>query len=351
MMRGKIPKITGLIFVTTMMGIALESDIFLCDSLKPDVNFSDNRFSHDRVPGIQPVSDVPQNVKNEWGLPTSKSIAARDENLNYRKWCEETFMNGSDIYKAYKEVAFNITYTPEQEKTDFWQTPSETKRIKKGDCEDAVLLFFSQIPPEQKCAEIVWGWVFDKKSMVGKAHVWYQIQDRKGRPYVVEAFSQTWNGIMPLDVLERNEIRKPIFAIAHDTVARLVNSLQKAAYYQKKRSEMDLFAETSSKREETTVPRFSQEWATLFSLTDNNLFDRVLNMQYTSRVSTRPQRFFHKRNLKLNMREISNILTKLHEVLSRYVNQKSAIGTQVRSGTYRDEARHSSLTKNFICRR
>ena len=53
------------------------------------------------------------------------------DNFMYKDWCEETFDNGKYIYEAYKDIAFNIKYTPEQAKTDIWQTPYETNKSKK----------------------------------------------------------------------------------------------------------------------------------------------------------------------------------------------------------------------------
>jgi hypothetical protein len=72
------------------------------------------------------------------------------DNFMYRDWCEETFVNGKYIYEAYKDIAFNIKYTQEQPETDIWQTPFETNKSKKGDCEDAVFLFASHLSSMQK---------------------------------------------------------------------------------------------------------------------------------------------------------------------------------------------------------
>lgn len=346
----KIPEITVLICITTMVGVVHVPHSFCSDQSGKAV-FEDATTVDDSRLDSRAGLEVLKRIESEGGLSDQKDNRRILENLPYRKWCEETFVNGRYIYNAYKEIAFNITYTPELEKTDFWQTPSETARIKRGDCEDAVFLFFSQISQKQKCAEIVWGWVIERKSMVGKAHVWYQIEDKKGRPYVVEAFSQDWNGIIPLDDLEQKEIRKPIFVIAHTTMDSLVESLEKMDSSQEKKAEMEFFGENRRGREKATQT-FSQEWATRFSLPDKDLFERVINMQHKSRVSNRPQRYFHKRNLSLNMEEISNILTKLHEVLSRYVNQKSEIGThRARIATHSEDVSHFYPTKNFICRR
>ncbi|MCP4369105.1 MAG: hypothetical protein GY797_13480, partial [Deltaproteobacteria bacterium] len=80
---------------------------------------------------------------------------------------------------------------------------------------DVVSHFFSQLPPNQKNAEIVWGRVIDKKSAVGRAHVWYQLTDKKGQKYVVEGFSRDWNGITPMEIVENTEKRIPILTISH----------------------------------------------------------------------------------------------------------------------------------------
>jgi hypothetical protein len=140
----------------------------------------------------------------------------------YNKWCEETFDNGEQIYRAYKNIAFNVKYTPEEDKADFWQTPKETSELKKGDCEDAVFLFFSKISAVQD-AKIIWGWVIDKKTNIGKAHVWYQLTDKNMRQYVVEGFSNDWNGIIPIEIISDSETRIPILSITHRALIKLSN--------------------------------------------------------------------------------------------------------------------------------
>ncbi len=351
MMINKIPKITVFICIAMIMSLMIGTYEIWCEQHNGVACFCDNVTSRDTVRGYNPESDAPKSEKNEWGLPVLTRESGEHENRQYLKWCEETFDNGSDIYEAYKKIAFNIEYVPEEKKTDFWQTPSETARIRKGDCEDAVLLFFSKISPQQKGAEIVWGWVFNRETMVGRAHVWYQVKDKNGLSYVVEGFSKDWNGIIPEAVLELNEIRKPIFVIDHATISHLVNSLKKAATLQRRMPGKGYVVETSfGGRGETGQP-VSQEWADLFSLPDNDLFERVINMQHKSRISTRLQSFFHERNLALNMKEISNILTKLHEVLTRHLNQSNAAGAQPRAITRRDETNLFCVNRSSTCRR
>ncbi len=138
-----------------------------------------------------------------------------NDNFQYKKWCEETFDNGKHIYEAYKNITFNIKNTTEPNNTDLFLTSLEIANLKRSDGEDVVSHFFSQLPPNQKNAEIVWGWVIDKQSAVGRAHVWYQLTDKKGQKYVVEGFSRDWNGITPMEIVENTEKRIPILTISH----------------------------------------------------------------------------------------------------------------------------------------
>jgi hypothetical protein len=142
------------------------------------------------------------------------------DSITYKEWCEETFDDGKYIYDAYRDVAFNIEYTPEQSKTDIWQTPFETNRSQKGDCEDAVFLFSSHRSFEQRNAMIIWGWVIDKHSRVARVHVWHQLIDKVGQQYIVEGFSKDWNGIIPIEVAGKTELRKPIFTMTHAEVCK-----------------------------------------------------------------------------------------------------------------------------------
>lgn len=174
---------------------------------------------HSRL-GYKPVPDV---------LPSSRQDdTGKFDNYLYKKWCEETFDNGEYIYAAYRDIAFNVRYQPEARKADFWQTPIETDRLKKGDCEDAVFLFFSQLPSNQEAAEIVWGWVIDNQSKVTRPHVWYQLKDKRGQKYIVEGFSKNWNGIIPMETAEEYESRKPILTIPHSKISELSDLLLKA---------------------------------------------------------------------------------------------------------------------------
>jgi hypothetical protein len=236
--------------------------------------------------GYKPVPDTCPYVENGGKL---------SDNFLYKEWCEETFDNGNYIYEAYKDVAFNIKYTPELYKTDFWQTPIETKRLKKGDCEDAVFLFFSQLPSDQNNAEIVWGWVINKRGTTRWAHVWYQLTDKKGQQYVVEGFSKDWNGIIPMEIVESTETRKLIFTISHSTVSRLSSSLANA---------------------DSRIIQSLVDLPAVINCSNHNSGNQTISHDMDC-------------SLLPNMsKEISNILNKLHKLFSRYERQKEETNIQ-----------------------
>ncbi len=179
--------------------------------------------------GYKPVPDVSEYKKVKRKFSSRQEYAGKYDNHLYKKWCEETFDNGKYIYTAYKNIAFNIEYKPEAKKTDFWQTPIETDRLKYGDCEDAVFLLFSQLPSNHENAEIVWGWVIDKRSKTTRPHVWYQLIDKKGQKYIAEGFSKEWNGIIPMEIAKEYESRKPILTIPHTKMTELTSLLLDAS--------------------------------------------------------------------------------------------------------------------------
>ncbi|ODS32177.1 MAG: transglutaminase domain protein [Candidatus Scalindua rubra] len=247
------------------------------------------------------------------------------DNFLYKEWCEETFKNGNYIYEAYKDIAFNIKYTSELNKTDFWQTPLETIRLKKGDCEDAVFLFFSQIPSNHENAEIVWGWVIDKRNGIARAHVWYQLTDKRGQQYIVEGFSKDWNGIIPMENVENTEIRRPILTISHSTISKLASFLPKADDWQTYQSLLDLFTPTSFSNFDSDGRNPSQDINTWHHHFDYEFIEHLLNTQDKSQKPTTPQRYTNHKMITNTSKEICNIFKKLQELFSRYKKQKEAL--------------------------
>jgi hypothetical protein len=286
-------------------------------------------------PGYRPVSDTCPYVDEEGHA--YRQAGKLNDNFLYKEWCEETFVNGNYIYEAYKDIAFNIEYTPEVSKTDFWQTPVETARLKKGDCEDAVFLFFSQLPPNQKNAEIVWGWVINNRSTIGRAHVWYQLVDKKGQQYVVEGFSKDWNGIIPMKIVEETESRRPIFTMAHSAAGKLTGSLSEADDQQINQSLVDLLAAANSDNYDSGNPA---ERGNQIFLQDTDILSSRSGYEYIaspantcsserSRVRGHSRGYTKYRGYSTGLqilpdvsKEISNILKKLHELFSRYERQK-----------------------------
>jgi len=250
-------------------------------------------------PSYKPVPDTYLYIKDE-----EKS----NDNFLYKEWCEKTFDNGSYIYEAYKNIAFNIEYTPEPNKTDFWQTPLETTRLKKGDCEDAVFHFFSQLPPDQRNAEIIWGWIIDKRDAIGTAHVWYQLMDKEGKRYIVEGFSKDWNGIIPMEIVEKIETRRSTFTIVHSSVSRLAN----------------LPLETDDEQIWEFFPHFmdTQHYRSGHILTEYPLNVQEGLWEYLKY----PTRSIMSPNVG---KEICNILKKLHELFSRYESQKEDLESDI----------------------
>ncbi len=271
--------------------------------------------------GYKPVPDViPDNVGANGRSPLR-------DNLLYKKWCEETFDNGNYIYEAYKNIAFNIEYTPEPYKTDFWQTPTETIDLMKGDCEDTVLLFFSKILPNQKNAEILWGWVIDNRSSIGRAHVWYQLTDKKGQKYIVEGFSNDWNGIIPVEIVQKSETRKPILTISHGMAGRLSRLFPEVDDWQKCQTLIDLFTPTNLITNVSGERNTLQHEMIQLRLSGHEFIEYSANigngsLSYTHFLSYSPG---HEALLYMN-KQVSNILEKLHEVFSRFENQKEKTG-------------------------
>jgi len=172
--------------------------------------------------GYKPVEDA-WSIKPMIPYPDDGSNIP--DNQLYREWCVKTFKNGEQIYEAYKEIAFGITYRAEPPKTDYWQTPVETKQTKEGDCEDSVFLFFSRLSALEIDGDLVWGWVVDNENSAAFAHVWYRLSDKRGRPYIVEGFSKEWNGIVPEEMLAGGERRVPTLMLRHNQVIRVVDEM------------------------------------------------------------------------------------------------------------------------------
>ncbi len=279
-------------------------------------NYFADSFSR---PGYKPVPDE---------CPYPDNSSKLYDNTKYKEWCEETFDDGKYIYDAYKDIAFNIKYTPEQAQTDIWQTPFETNRLQKGDCEDAVFLFSSHLSSEQENAMIVWGWVIDKRSRVGRAHVWHQLIDKSGQQYIVEGFSRDWNGIIPIEVTEKTELRKPIFTMTHTEVCKLASLTSKPDSWQTYQSIIDFCMSANFIEFYTKNLNVSRGIDYLLN-TYYGFIGHLLNTQSGSAkdensISDRYQTAY---NVYPTLgKEVTNIFKKLYELFARCNRQKEEFG-------------------------
>ncbi len=270
-------------------------------------------------PGYKPVPDE---------CPYPDNSSRLYDNTKYKEWCEETFVDGEYIYDAYKDIAFNIKYTPEQAKTDIWQTPFETNRLQKGDCEDAVFLFSSHLSSEQENAMIIWGWVIDKRSRVGRAHVWHQLIDKAGQQYIVEGFSRDWNGIIPIAVSEKTELRKPIFTMTHTEVCKLASLTSKPDSWQTYQSLID-FCMSANFIEFYTKNLNASQGIDYLQNTYYGFIGHLLNTQNRSfkdkdMISERYQTGY---NVYPTLgKEVTNIFKKLYELFVRCNRQEEEFG-------------------------
>ncbi|MDO8744449.1 MAG: hypothetical protein Q7J76_05030 [Candidatus Brocadiaceae bacterium] len=201
-----------------MVAVSLSLSCMYCFESCADVSYADLFLAGK---GYKPVEDA-WSIKPLITYPTDGGNIP--DNQIYREWCVKTFKNGEQIYEAYKEIAFGINYRAEPSKTDFWQTPVETRQSKQGDCEDSVFLFFSKLSELDIDGDIIWGWVVDKENSIAFAHAWYQLSDKRGRPYIVEGFSKEWNGIIPAEMLTDGERRVPALMLRHNQVNPVVSA-------------------------------------------------------------------------------------------------------------------------------
>jgi hypothetical protein len=321
-----IIKITGLIFISfsvimTKLSFTIGNEI----TNQPEyLSEQDIQVSNLSNLGYKPVPDtcLPVPESRQTGAYVEDTGELND-NFLYKDWCEKTFDNGNYIYEAYKNITFNIKYSPDPLSTDFWQTPLETTRLKKGDCEDVVFHFFSKLPPNQNNAEIVWGWVIDRKSEVGRAHVWYQLIDKQWQKYIVEGFSKDWKGIIPMGIVENTETRKPILTISHSMVSRLSSLLPEVEEWNMCKILVDLFTSAGFISHIPGHQFFLQGMSIQLHLSDLEYIEYPANSRYAFLQDNQSLVDSPGEKIIPNMdKNICDIFKKLREVFSRYKNQK-----------------------------
>ncbi len=170
-----------------------------------------------KEPGRYPVSSKGENCDRA-------NLSELPHNPKYKMWCQKKFQNGSMLYDAYRQIAFNIKYTPEPPRTDLWQTPFETMQSHTGDCEDAILLFHHLLPHYGYNGEIIWGVVTDFEKNIKFAHVWFELYDKQGNAYIIEPFAKDWNGIIPVELLRDKEVRRRIIGISNHDLSNIMKN-------------------------------------------------------------------------------------------------------------------------------
>lgn len=328
-----IPSIAGMVCTSIMLNtinLSFTPDNERTDHTEERLYWSGS-YSH---PGYKPVLDECQDLEDAEEL---------HDNFLYKEWCEETFTNGNYIYEGYKDIAFNIQYAPEATRTDNWQTPLETIKLEQGDCEDAVFLFFSHLPPTQENAEIVWGWVMDRQLGVARAHVWYQLTDREGKEYIVEGFSNDWNGIIPMKIVKKTEIRNPILNITHLEACRLSTLITRPDSRDTYQISADLHRSTDFVKIENNYNTISQDAVTCYHLDAKKIEFKNMSREY-KRSWDQPAK---NRINTIVSNEISKIFRKLHELFTRYEEQgkDNNADLQVAYGNI------NHLRRNLNCRR
>ena len=306
MKKVNIPKITGMVctsILLNMINFSFALDHERTDQIGKRLYWSGS----DSHMGYKPVLDE---------YPDPEYSEEHHENSLYKKRCEETFTNGNNIYEGYRDITFNIKYAPEADRTDNWQTPLETVRLGYGDCEDTVFLFFSHLLPTQKNAEIVWGWVIDRHG-IAKAHVWYQLTDRDGKDYIVEDFSNDWDGIIPMSIVKKKETRKPILKITHIEASRLLTLISRPDILNTYQILADLHRSTDFVKVETSNGENSQETFTRYHLDTQRSGSNNMSREYIMSWNQPVDHIIESEITK----EISKIDRKLHELFIRYEEQ------------------------------
>ena len=214
--------------------------------------------------------------------------------------------------------------------------------LEQGDCEDSVFLFFSHLPPTMENAEIVWGWVIDRHR-VARAHVWYQLKDGEGKEYIVEGFSNDWNGIIPMDIVRKTETRKPIFKITHLEASRLLTLISRPDSWDTYQILADLHRSTDFVRIENNNKLIPQDSVTRYHLNTKRIGSKSMSREY---MRSWCQPVDHRINTIVS-NEISKIFKKLHELFLRYEEQteENRANQQVACGST------NHFRRNLNCRR
>ncbi len=170
----------------------------------------------------------------------------------------------------------------------------------------------------QRNAEIVWGWVIDNQTGIARAHVWYQLTDKNNRQYIVEGFSNDWNGIIPMDIVERTETRKSILTITHVEASRLAGLIRRPDSLKTFQMLADLHGATDFVNNETSKGAYTR-----YHLDSKYIGNRGMSREF-KRSWKLPVK--HRFNIAMS-KEISKIFNKLHILFTRYETQMEGIAS------------------------
>ncbi len=178
--------------------------------------------------------------------------------------------------------------------------------------------FFSHLLPSQENAEIVWGWVVNRQNGVVKAHVWYQLKDREEKEYIVEGFSGDWDGIMPMEIVNKKEARKPILRITHIEVRWLLNIISRPDSWYIYKILANSYRSTNFVKNENHSKNKSQSPFTRCQLDAKRIGNMKTLREY---MSSWNQSVDYRRVNTISGNKILKIFIKLHELFTRYAKQ------------------------------
>jgi len=123
-------------------------------------------------------------IKDEEAIALAKRLI-----MKYSVWLNEDGLDKMAV-DILREVKYRLTYTPDMDQWsvgEYWQTPTETLKSGKGDCEDGAILIVTLLRllgvPDNRIF-LNAGWVSYRNRKVGHAYVTYLGDD--GAEYILD---------------------------------------------------------------------------------------------------------------------------------------------------------------------
>ncbi|MCP4255083.1 MAG: hypothetical protein GY775_17095, partial [Candidatus Scalindua sp.] len=163
-----------------------------------------------------------------------------------------------------------------------------------------------------------------------------------GKEYIVEGFSNDWNGIIPMDIVRKTETRNPILKITHLEASRLSSLVSRPDSCDTYQMLADLHRSTDFLKIENQRKTISQSTVTHYHLDVNSIGINSMSREYQTYWN---QPVNHRIKTAVS-KEISKIYKKLYELFTRYENQENYnANRQVAYG------KTNSFRRNLNCRR